>query len=187
VLLVACVYLNQPAPPVATAENAPKVAKFLASDQFTSLDKPKKTQYIEQISRDPEVRRAVWSQHDNLSEQERNNLHKNMRDGFRQQMHERMNKYFALKTPEEKKQMLDEVIAEMQKRAENQQPRSRPATSNRPASTASANRPSREERRKARIEQSSPQDRAQRRQFFRDMIARAKELGIELPHHRHRH
>ena len=188
IIVTVCLCNAKVKPPVTTAENAPAVAKFIGSEQFASLDKSAKKEYMDQVNQDPELRQAMWSQREILSEQERSAMRQNMREVREQQMQERMDKYFALKTPAEKNKMLDEILSDMQKHAKDRPQRAAgPRPNNGGNANEPANRPSREAHRKTRIETTSSQARAQRRQFMNDLRARAKALGIEMPfHHGHR-
>jgi len=181
--VTAFVFFHKPKPPMVKAENAPTVAKFIGSENFASLDKTQKKEYLNQVTQNPDIQEALWSQRDNLSDAERTAMRNNMREVREQQMQERMDKYFSLKTPKEKKKMLDEVLADMQKRPQGR-PRTDRPRGNPPAAAASNN--SRGNSRTARREMASPQARAQRRQFMNDLRARAKELGLPMPTRRGR-
>ncbi|HNX27251.1 MAG TPA: hypothetical protein PKK48_07575 [Phycisphaerae bacterium] len=182
-ILLACIRTD--VPPAATVQNAPAVAKFIASPQFAKLDSDAKTEYVRQINEDSQIRLAIAEQRENLSDDERSNMRQNMRTIRQQQMQERMDKYFSMKTPEEKNKILDEILADMQKhsQARPQQPNATPANNNRPQANDNA---SRQQRRMRFRETASPQQHAQRRQFHADLIARAKALGVPLPWRRHR-
>lgn len=189
-IVTAAVFLHKTKPPVPTSQNAKQVAKFIASNQFAKMDSNAKKQYMDEMSQDPELRQAMWSHRDNLSEQERSAMRQNMRAVREQQMQERMDKYFSLKTKEEKNKMLDDILSEMQKhrqeRPQGERPR-REAPTTQPQNGGQGgpggNGASRESRRKTHIESTSPQVRAQRRQFRADLMARAQELGIPMPRH----
>lgn len=176
----ALIFKSKPKPPDVTPTNATNVVKFIASDQFAKLDDSQKKEYLDKMRDNPDMRNAMFSQNSNLTEEQRQNLRKNMGGVFRKQMKERMNKYFALKTPEEKNKMLDEMIDEMQKmRSEMEKHRQAAGNNSRPQGPPPGG--PREGRMRARMENSSPQDRAQMMQFMSDMMARAKARGIQMP------
>lgn len=173
----------KPKPPEVTPANATNVVKFIASDDFAKLDAEKKKEYLDKMRDNPEIRDAMFAQRDSLTEEQRQNLRKNMGGAFRQQMKERMNKYFALKTPEEKNKMLDETIDEMQKmRSEMEKHRKAAGDNGKPQGPPPGGpHGPREGHMKNMMEKTSPQDRAQFMQFMSDMMARAKARGIQLP------
>ena len=164
ILIVVLLKSNSKPPEVAPA-NATNVVKFMASEDFAKLDEAKKKEYLDKMRDNPEMRDAMWAQRDNLSEQERQNLRRNMGNAFRQQMQERMNKYFALKTADEKKKFLDDMIDEMQKhRAEMEKNRKENPDKNKPqgpppGAPDGQKGASRQSRMKGMMESHSPQER----------------------------
>jgi len=166
--------------PEVTPANATNVVKFIASDNFNKLDGVKQKEFLDQMRENPEMRDAMFSQRQSLTEKERENLRRNMGNMFRQQMQDRMNRYFALKTAEEKNEMLDEMIADMEKHRAEMDKRRKEDTDKKPESQPDDGK-SRESHMREHMEKSSPQERAQMHQFMSDMMARMKARGITPP------
>jgi hypothetical protein len=89
-----------------------KTIKFLASKDFSSMSMEDKQEYMRKMRTSGDRRMFRNSK---LSQEERTQLHQNMRPVFRAMMKERMTKFFAMSREEQNKE-LDKAIARMKER-----------------------------------------------------------------------
>ncbi len=160
--------------PEPTGENSEQVVKFITSDAFAKLSDDKKQAYL---------RQAGWGvfrqARENLSDEERERLRKNVGGVFRQRIASRVDEYFELPA-EQRTAYLDEMINRMGQRPRFRRP---PGES---SDGSSSGRPRRRgrftpQRLKRMIENTSPEQRAKFTQFMKDMRQRREELGITRP------
>jgi hypothetical protein len=122
----------------------------------------------------PEQRREKGQQlraeMDKLSPQQRAQL----RNDFQKRMEERMAAYFAM-SPQEKQQYLDQQINQTQQMSQAFPPNGGPGTG--PGGKAQSPE-DKERRRQQRLDNTSPEFRAQMDQFRKDMAQRRQQLGL---------
>ena len=123
---------------------------------------------------------------DDLSEEQRRQVGRNMREVGRQMMQERVTEYFSAPTVDEKKAILDKQIdefmtmrAEWEKRREEREKKGE-GEDEQPEPPPGFAAPSQEER-KARSESRSADEMAQVMAYFSAVEHRATERGIKMP------
>lgn len=102
------------------------------------------------------------------------------RELWRDQGKKRLEAYFAL-SPRQKKTYLDNMIREMEeRRREWQANASKAGTGDQPAPPPrrSLTQEERDQRRKARLDDSTPEERVMRHEFFHDLQVRRQQLGL---------
>ena len=165
------------------------IVKFAASSDFNKLSSAERQAYLRKM-RPQEGQRRPPS-FSNMTQEERSGLRENMMRLFEQERNRQMRKYFALKTQEEKNAFLDEEIAKMEQRRAEMQKRMEEWRRNNAQrnqnNAANANpqrqRPSESEmaaRTRSRVESTSPESRAMRNQYMRELQARAKQTGKNI-------
>jgi hypothetical protein len=105
------------------------------------------------------------------------------RDLWRDQGKKRLEAYFAL-SAREKKAYLDSLIKEMEdRRREWQANASKAGVGEQPAPAPrrSLTQEERDQRRKARLDDSTPEERVMRHEFFHDLQVRRQQLGLPAP------
>lgn len=177
---------NQPAPPPASqAKEKPQdVVKYMASEQFASLDKQKQQAYFDNLIKDSGSHRGLFRAGRDLSEEQQTRLRKTVRPLMRQHMRNRMKEYFKL-SPEEKKDYLDDIIDTMQEARKRHEADRKKNGGSEPGKDGERRRrhrgPRSPEHMKKMIESTTPQERAQFMQFMLDMRTRMKERGMSRP------
>lgn len=154
-------------------QSAKDVSAFLASDRFSRLGKDQKKAYLDAARQSGKMERR-----NDLTEEQREALFRNISPLMQDRMNQQMTEYFAL-APNQRVAYLDKVIDDMQKR-----PTSRPTSQ--PGSRPSNPRGFNADRMRNRIETTDSTTRAQRDQFMKDLHNRMKQRGIDPPHSRHR-
>ena len=169
---------------------------FVASSDFRRLSFAERQEWLKKLRPEkgekrpgPPNREAMRT----MSQKERSALRDNMRQVFEQERNKHMKQYFALQTPEEKNAFLDAEIAKMEerraefekRRAQMEAERKKRQAENKNG-TADPDRPPRptEAQRtaqmKTRTETTSPEVRAMRNQYMRELQARAKATGKNI-------
>lgn len=160
--------------------------QYVMSNDFRSLPVEKKKEYIQESMKNGSPRDVMRRMRD-MPEEQRKQLHETMRPVFQAMMKERVDKYFELKTPEEKVAYLDKCIAEGEKRHQEMRKRMEEM----PEKEKEEMKKRFSERReggggrrgpsldwiKDRIDQSSPEERAKSTQFHLAMRARREQTG----------
>ena len=133
---------------------------------------------------DPDERRARWQefnrQQRDLSPAERKELWADVR----QKQQEQMDRYFAMSPAEKQKYLDDQINRAEEARKKREAARAAQGSANVPPPNptfASGNPRSQEDRerlRKERLDDSTPEERAQRDQYFKDLQARRAQRGL---------
>lgn len=171
---------HKPAPDP-KAQSPQEMAKYIASDDFSSLSGKERTQYLRE-SRD--LMRGKNAM-DGLSDEEKEKFRENMHSG-NDPMKKRMQEYFKL-PPDQRQEYLKKMMEEMdarRKSGQNRPPDAPPGegrgnsgTGGQQAGQGGAPRnPPSADRIRNRLEKESPVERAQRTQFMRDMM-QARQAG----------
>ncbi len=163
------------------------IAKFIASADFNRLSMAERQAYLRKLRPAPgqgQSRRRPQPQ--NMSREEHSAFMSNMMRLFEQERNRRMKEYFALRTREEKNAFLDAELAKMEQRHAEFEKRHRQRDAERKKNEGENKngqtrpRPSEAERAghmRTRTETTSPESRAMRNQYMRDLHARAKATG----------
>jgi len=106
----------------------------------------------------------------NLPKEDRQKVRENMRLVMHEMMKQRVNKYFSLKTKEERDKFLEEEAERMRKMREERNANRDSTQNSGEDQNPQRQRPSKEEIKK-RIESETPEERAKATQFMRDMRA----------------
>jgi hypothetical protein len=200
---------SAPAAPDPVDMEPQEIAKFMASDAFTRMDKDQQMEYLDLARRKLGGGRRMFGPprgeedgQNPLTDEERRQLRENVgplaREMREQEMKKTMDAFFALPR-EQRKAFLDEQIDRMQERFGRWQARraeatTRPARAERrrteqPSSaptppgeprTATRRRGPTPERMKQRIETTNPEDRARRIEYWRALRERMEERGITM-------
>ena len=175
------------------------IAKFAASADFNRLSLAERRSHLQKLRPKPGEKHIQIFRLQNLSSQEHAAIMNNMRRIFEQERNQRIKEYFALQTQSAKNAYLDAELAAMeQRRAEFEKRRTQKEAGLEKPNMRKENgqiaqnqprRPSEAERAgrmKTRTETTTPESRAMRNQFMRDLQARAKETGKSFgpPHPR---
>jgi hypothetical protein len=112
-----------------------KTIKFLASKDFSSMPMEDKQEYMRKMRESGDRRMFRNSQ---LTQEERTQLHQNMRPVFRTMMKERMKKFFAMSKEEQNKE-LDKAIARMKERQAQREARRRTNTQSGTSTNSNSN------------------------------------------------
>ncbi len=175
---------------VAPASDSPEdIAKFIASAGFNKLSAAERRAYMAKL-RQGRGERPPRGGQQQMSQAERKSFRDNTRRLFEQERNARMRKYFSLKTQEEKDAFLDEELARMeQRRAEfekrrkqrmaerEKQKEQNKAQGENPQPPKRPTEAERTENMRTRMETSTPESRAMRSKYFRELSARAKATG----------
>lgn len=151
-----------------------ETANFIASPEFAAMPMDKRLAYMENLRKSGNNvnPRQMFS---NLPKDDRQKVRENMRPVMHEMMKQRVDKYFSLKTKEERDKFLDEEAERMKKMREernaNRDQNSGADQNSGQNQNPQRQRPSKEEIKK-RIENSSPEERAKTTQYMRDMRAR---------------
>ena len=168
------------------------IMKFVASADFNRLSIAERRKWLGKLRPEQRGKRRPPKRGEmqTMSGEERSAFRNNMRKVFEQERNRRMKQYFALQTQEEKNAFLDAELAKMEeRRAEFEKRRAQMDAERKKRQarnqngTADANRPprptdaQRAAQMKTRTETTSPESRAMRDQYMRELQARAKATG----------
>jgi hypothetical protein len=191
---VAAILLRAPSrPPPDPADASPaETARFLASDSFRALPMREKRAYMERLREERRRRSAedgeagrldrVWEE---LSEEDRENLRRNVRRVFMEMMQDAVDEYFEL--PEaERTAYLDERIDEFRarggaRRDPGGRPAGEPADRGGGGSSGRGRRGPTPERVSRMMRMTDPETRAKMIEFHRAMRERMEERGMSPP------
>lgn len=154
-----------PAPTAAPA----LVAKFVGSDQFLALPEKKQLAYLDTLEKNREAFR-------DLPDEQRRAAWENLREVRENQM---LNRYFAA-TPAERQKILDEEIKRQEERRKEWQARAGQRPQGQPGQGGPRGPRGGDQaaRQKSRLENRSPERRAQSAQYRADVAARRAQLGL---------
>jgi len=163
-------------PPDPTTQQPEQIAAYVASERFARLPSTRKKQYLNRARQVADWRRF---RRIDLTDEQRQQLRRNVAPVMQEMMQERIDEYFKL-PPEQRQAQLDEVIDAMRNRPR-PQARSRPTSRPRNAAAGAGGRRWRgfsPQRLKNRLENTPPEVRARREQYFRDLRQRMRQRGI---------
>ncbi len=161
------------------------IRKFMATKQFGKLPAAQRENYIQKMrSNSRELSREERrKQMQNMTEAQRRQMFDNMRKAFEAKREKEMMAYFKM-SKAEKDAWLDKEIADMDKRMAEMRQRRQQERQKQGEQKQNQNqqrpRPSEEQRNammKSRIETQSPESRALRQQYMKEMMARRKATG----------
>ena len=172
------------------------IMKFVASSDFKRLSFAERQEWLKKLRPEKGEKRPTPPNRDamrTMSQEERSAFRDNMRQVFEQERNKHMKQYFALQTQEEKNAFLDAEIAKMEerraefeeRRAQMEAERKKRQAENKNG-TADPDRPprpteaQRTARMKTRTETTSPETRAMRNRYMRELQARAKATGKNI-------
>jgi hypothetical protein len=186
-----------PVVPEPEKQTPDEVVAYIASDKFARLPEPERYAYFRKIDKDSPWRIFRRAGEADVDEETMKKLRENVRPLMHRHMKERMDEYFG-KSPEEKQAHLDAMIDRMQERRKDWEARRKEREAAREANPDGAKsgsegsgeqRSSGERRRRRgfsldrlrqRIEESDPESRAQRMQFWMDLRKRMEERGVQF-------
>lgn len=156
--------------------------KYIASSDFTKLPEKERQEYFEKLTGGIGEKKGgpppFMKEIEGLPENERKAFFQNMRPMFEARMLKEAKDYFS--TPDEQKaEYLDKIIDRFEERRNNPPPPP-PDGAGKEGGGPPRGPPS-ASMIKERIETTDPGTRALREEFFKDLHARMKELGIERP------
>ena len=169
------------------------IMKFVASADFNRLSFAERQKWLKKLRPEQRGKRPgppKRGEMQTMSGEERSAFRDNMRKVFEQERNRHMKQYFALQTQEEKNAFLDAELAKMEeRRAEFEKRRTQMDAERKKRQAGNQNgaadakrppRPTEAQRTaqmKARTETTSPESRAMRNQYMRELQARAKASG----------
>jgi hypothetical protein len=176
------------------AETSPlAVARYIASDEFATRPAAEKVAFLEKahkLRNSSRPGRGLRDPIGQLSEEERDRLHRNVRPVMKQMMMKRVTEFHALETDAERTAYIDRLIDErMARRKAHEAARKDREAARKPdggsGDTVAGSRPRRRgpdaARMKKRIETSTPEERAQVQEFFKAVMKRMVERKISPP------
>ena len=179
-----------PAPPAPEDQSPEQIRDYLASRDFAAQPAGVRQAYFEKAvasGTDSARRRRLFGRGE-LTDEQRQQLRRNVRPLFEKMMQKRMDEYFAL-PPEQRtaemEKMIDRMMAWQRQRGEGQPPRDGQAGAPGEGQRRGGRAPSLE-RIKQRIENTPPEDRAKWMEFIKDLRKRMEQRGIEFPPRRGR-
>ena len=159
-------------PPAPDGENHEQIVEYVASEKFTKLDNSKKLDYISKAGW--EVFRNNASE---LSEEQRNQLRRNVGQAMRERMTAAVDKYFELPA-DEREAYLDEAIDRMGNRGRGGMGRPRGQGDRQAGRPRGSRRGFTPDRLKRMIERTSPERRAKFVEFMQAMRQRRSDRGM---------
>jgi len=164
---------SQP-PPDPAKSSSLDTASYIASTEFANLPLDKKVEYMETIRKSGNNTnpRETFSK---LIPEERKKVMENMRPVMQEMMKKRVKQYFALKTKEERDKFLDEEVEKMKKMREAREKERQDQSQDKDKAQKPPDRqhgPRNKDEIKKRIENESPQDRAERTEYMKQIRAR---------------
>lgn len=176
-------WLRPPSAPEPDKAAPVAVARYMASDDFARLSEKDRREYFEKARTAQTNPAAAFRAAEELTQEERDKLFKNVGPMFRRQMEQQVDQYFEL-PPEQRTAYLDKLIDRMQWMQAIPRPRGGGDSAGGSSSGTSAPSGRRDgftpERMRRMIETTEPQQRAKFVEFFKELRARAEQRHVPM-------